>query len=105
MREVFTGSVQGSRHLLESLRQPAAHRQLRTLTAKFSLHILNRFCYETERQDDLIDALQSNDKPQGSHTLTYSEAVFILLANYMTIFIMPHRLLSNLFAHLHWGPY
>lgn len=94
MRDVFVGSVQGGGQLVQALRHPAAYRQLRTLTAKLSLHILSRFCNETEDQKDLVNALQATDKPHGNHRMTYGEAVFNLLENYMTIFLMPHALLS-----------
>ena len=97
MRHVFVGSVQGGGHLVQALRQPAAYRQLRTLTAKLSLHILSRFCYEAEDQEDLVNALQENDKPRDTHSMAYREAVFTLLENYMTIFLMPLRLLSMCF--------
>lgn len=95
MQKIFVGSVKGSGHLIDVLRQPAAYRQLRTLTAKLSLHIIDRICYETESDEDLIDALHSHDKPQKSHSVTYSRAVVTLLVNYMTIFMMPHRLLGR----------
>lgn len=36
--------------------------------------------------------------------MTYSEAVFILLANYMTIFVTPHRLLSRSFTYFRHTP-
>ncbi|KAE8137314.1 cytochrome P450 [Aspergillus pseudotamarii] len=93
MRDVFVGAVQGGTELLQALRQPAAYRQLRTLSAKLSLHLLSRFCNQAETQEDLVNILQCKDKPQGTHRMTYSEAVFTLLENYTTVFLCPHALL------------
>lgn len=93
MRDVFVGAVQGGAELSRALRQPAAHHQLRTLSAKLSLHLLSRFCNQAETQEDLANALQCKDKPQGTHRMTYSEAVFTLLENYTTVFLCPHALL------------
>ena len=97
MRDVFVGTIQGGTQLAQVLRHPTAHRQLRSLSAKFSLHILNRFCNQAESEEDLARALRNEDKPQGAHRMTYTEAVFILLENYMTIFLTPKGLLSK------WG--
>jgi hypothetical protein len=95
MRDVFVGTVQGGTQLAQVLRQPVAHRQLRSLAAKLSLHILNRFCNQAETQEDLARALRNEDKPQGTHRMTYTEAVFTLLENYMTIFLIPNAFLSK----------
>ncbi|KAE8407188.1 cytochrome P450 [Aspergillus pseudonomiae] len=93
MRDVFIGAVQGGAELSRALRQRAAHRQLRDLSAKLSLHLLSRFCNQTETQEDLVNALQFKDKPQGTHRMTYSEAVCTLLENFTTVFLCPHALL------------
>jgi hypothetical protein len=95
MHDVFVGTVQGSSQLAQVLRQPTAHRQLRALAAKLSLHILNRFCNQAETLEDLSMALRGEDKPQGTHRMTYVEAVFTLLENYMTIFLIPSKLLRK----------
>lgn len=95
MRDVFVGTVQGGGQLAQVLRQPTAHRQLRSLAAKLSLHILNRFCNQAEGQENLVRALRNEDKPQGTHRMTYTEAVFTLLENYMTVFLVPSGLLST----------
>jgi hypothetical protein len=95
MRDVFVGTVQGGGQLAQVLRQPAAHHHLRDLAAKLSLHILNRFCNQAETLEDLAMALRGEDKPQGTHRMTYAEAVFTLLENYMTIFLIPSKLLRK----------
>ncbi|KAJ5636928.1 uncharacterized protein N7484_010241 [Penicillium longicatenatum] len=101
MQEVFVGSVQGGAHLVTALQQPGAYRQLRALTAKLSLHILSRFCNQTESEQDLMLTLRAEDQPTGRHSMTYSEAVLTVLENYMTIFLVPGALLRSSPSHNH----
>ncbi|KAJ5709630.1 hypothetical protein N7493_009921 [Penicillium malachiteum] len=101
MQDVFVGSIQGGAHLATALRQPGAHQQLRSLTAKLSLHILSRFCYNTESEQDLVLTLSAEDQPASSHCMTYSQAVLAVLENYMTIFLVPSALLRSSPYHKH----
>ncbi|KAJ5938242.1 hypothetical protein N7454_004584 [Penicillium verhagenii] len=94
MRQVFAHSVQGGQALGQVLGQRrTAHRQLRTLSARLSLHLLNRVCNQNQTQDELVKALRFEDSVPGTHRMGYSDAVHTLLDYYQTVFLLPPGLL------------
>ncbi|KAJ5721216.1 cytochrome P450 [Penicillium malachiteum] len=94
LRQVFEHSVQGGQELRLVLSQDTAHRRLRTLTARLSLHLLNRVCNENQTSEDLVRALRFEDQLQGTHRMSYIDAVHTLLDHYATVFLFPPKLLK-----------
>ncbi|KAJ5720785.1 cytochrome P450 [Penicillium malachiteum] len=101
LRQVFSHSVEGGRELQLVLRQDTAYRQLRTLAARVSLHLLNRVCNQNQTSEDLVRALRFKEKPTGTHRMTYTDAVHTLLNHYETVFLFPPGLLKLSPSHAH----
>ncbi|GLA25232.1 hypothetical protein AnigIFM63326_001849 [Aspergillus niger] len=97
LRQVFTHAIEGAQVLGLALNKPAAYRQLRTLAARLSLNILTRICFQSQTQEDLIEALSFADLPTKGYRMTYSEAMHTLLDNYQTVFLFPRHFLA-------WSP-
>jgi len=97
LRQVFEHSVQGGQELRLVLNQRSAHRRLRTLTARLSLHLLNRVCNQNQTNEDLVQALRFEEQLPGTHRMSYSDAVHTLLDHYQTVFLFPPGLLSKRF--------
>ncbi|KAJ6007871.1 hypothetical protein N7540_011847 [Penicillium herquei] len=94
LRQVFEHSVQGGQELRQVLSADTAHRRLRELTARLSLHLVNRVCNENQTSEDLVRALRFDDQLQGTHHMSYIDAVHTLLDNYETVFLFPPQLLK-----------
>ncbi|PYH91563.1 cytochrome P450 [Aspergillus ellipticus CBS 707.79] len=105
MRQVFSHSVQGGEALVPVLSQATTYPRLRTLAARLSLNMVSRVCYHSQDQDDLVEALRFEDRPQGTHRMSYSEAMHTLLDNYMPAFLLPKKILelSPLSSHRNAG--
>ncbi|GKZ27117.1 hypothetical protein AbraIFM66951_004165 [Aspergillus brasiliensis] len=99
LRHVFTHTIEGAQVLGLALNQQGAYRQLRTLSARLSLNLLNRVCFRFQTQEDLIKALSFADRPAERYRMTYSEAMHTLLDHYQTVFLFRPFLAWSPFKH------
>lgn len=93
LRRVFTQSVAGAEMLLEALKRPDAHRQLRTLSARVSLNTLSQICFGNQTDSDLVRALSFDENVPDGRSVGYSEALHGVVDNWSSIYLLPHWLL------------
>ena len=90
MQRVWESSVGGAGALLEVLR--GYNEELRPTIARMTLHLLNKVCFESEK--NCLDELNPQARPPSHHNLSLSQAMAVMLEYLPTIFLTPPCMLS-----------
>ena len=95
MQKVWHKSIQGSAALLKvltSYRSRNYIEDLRSVTARMTLHLLCQICLEQEA--DCLQELQLVGQIPSNHSLTYGQALQIVLEHMPILSAFPHYVLS-----------
>jgi cytochrome P450 len=95
MRKTWDATVQDAQALGKVLSGNAGgptQRQLRPTLAKLTLHVVNKVCFEADR--DIVEELEFRPKAEQGHRLSYSNAMHTVMENLRELFAIPKPILN-----------